>query len=107
MLCYRVRYQTLVWYLGVLLLASVLGGPAAWPWYMIWGLALIACWRPAQRWRWLPIVVAATAFLIRADGQLVLPRQTAPVMLALYVAAAAALWRGVMPPTLSAPEFAR
>ena len=115
-LCWRLRSRNLVWYLGLLLLASVLGGPAAWPWYAIWGLALIACCAPAQRWQWLPIVLAATAFLIRADGQLVLPRQAAPVMLALYLAAAAALWRRAMrrptlpptlPPTLSTPEFAR
>ena len=29
--------------LAVLLLASVIGGPAAWPWYLIWGMALAAC----------------------------------------------------------------
>jgi hypothetical protein len=74
---------------------------------MIWGLALVACCAPAQRWRWTAVVIAATAFLIRADGQLVLPRQTAPIMLVLYLGAAAVLWRALMPARLSAPEFAR
>ena len=32
MLGVRVRYENLVWYLGLLLLVSVIGGPAAWPW---------------------------------------------------------------------------
>jgi hypothetical protein len=87
-LCRRVRYENLVWYLGLLLLASVLGGPAAWPWYLSWGLALVAACAGPQRWRWLPPVIAATAFLVRVDGQLVLPRQTAPFVLAVYIAAA-------------------
>ena len=86
----------------------MLGGPAAWPWYLIWGLALAACCPPAQRWRWLPLVLVATAFLVRADGQLVLPRQTAPVMLAIYALAAVLAWRRAMPPRVrGTPEFAR
>ncbi len=111
-LLYRVRYSTLTWSLGLLLLAAVLGGPAAWPWYGIWGLALLGCVRAAQGWRWLPIVIALTAFLIRADGQLVLPRETAPIMLAVY-AAAVAVWvtyrrrGGWEPPVPRAPEYAR
>jgi hypothetical protein len=114
-LLYRVRFATLTGSLGLLLLAAVLGGPAAWPWYGIWGLALIGCVRPAQNWRWLPIVIALTAFLIRADGQLVLPRETAPIVLASYAAAVAvAAWwtyrrRGGSQtgPMRSAPEYAR
>jgi hypothetical protein len=111
-LLYRVRFATLVSSLGVLLLAAVLGGPAAWPWYGIWGLALLGCVRTAQAWRWLPIVIALSAFLIRADGQLVLHRETAPIMLAVY-AAAIAVWvahrrrGGWEPPVPSAPEYAR
>jgi hypothetical protein len=109
-LCWRVRLEKLAWYLGVVLLAAVLGGPAAWPWYGIWGLALVACCPQTRRWRWLPLVIAATAFLIRADGQLILPRSTAPVMLALYALAAAALLRqgqGWDPPLPRVPEYAR
>ncbi len=107
-LCYRVRRENLVWCLALLLLAAVLGGPAAWPWYVIWGLALAACCPPAQRWRWLPLVLIATAFLVRADGQLVLPRETAPLMLAIYALAAVLAWRRAMPPRVrGTAEFAR
>jgi hypothetical protein len=93
MLCRRVRYANLPLYLGVLLLVSVMAGPAAWPWYLIWGITLVAATRTGQGWRWLPIVIAATSFLVRADGQLVLPRGTAPIVLAVYVAAALLVWR--------------
>jgi Glycosyltransferase family 87 len=115
-LLYRVRFERLVWSLGVLLLAAVFGGPAAWPWYGIWGLALLGCVPAAQRWRWLPIVIALSAFLIRVDGQLVLPRETAPVMLALYATALGAWvvhrrrggWEPPVEPTVPrAPEYAR
>jgi hypothetical protein len=109
-LLWRVRLERLAWSLGLLLLASVLGGPAAWPWYAIWGLALLACAPAVARWRWLPVVIALSAFLIRADGQLVLPRETAPLMLGVYALAALALfwrrrsWGGAV---TGAPEFAR
>jgi Glycosyltransferase family 87 len=92
-LCRRVRYENLALYLGVLLLASVMGGPAAWPWYLTWGIALVAATRTGQGWWWLPIVIAASSFLVRADGQLVLARGTAPIVLAVYVAAAVIAWR--------------
>jgi alpha-1,6-mannosyltransferase len=92
-LCRRVRYENLALYLGVLLLASVMGGPAAWPWYLTWGIALVAATRAGQRWSWLPIAIAATSFLVEADGQLVLPRETAPIVLAVYVVAAVIVWR--------------
>lgn len=111
-LLYRVRFLTLTWSLGVLLLVAVLGGPAAWPWYGIWGLALLGCVRPAQSWRWLPVVIVLSAFLIRANGRLMLPRETAPIVVAVYAAALAA-WvvnrrRGRWePPVPRAPEYAR
>ncbi len=92
-LCRRVRYENLALCLGVLLLASVMGGPAAWPWYLTWGIALVAATRTGQGSSWLPIVIAATSFLVRADGQLVLPRGTAPIVLTVYMAAALIAWR--------------
>jgi hypothetical protein len=97
LLCRRVRYDNLALYLGVLLLASVVGGPAAWPWYLAWGLALVATTGVGQSWRWLGVVIAATSFLVRADGQLVLPRHTAPFVLAVYLAAVLIVWRGRRP----------
>jgi alpha-1,6-mannosyltransferase len=107
-LCVRVRRENLVWYLGLLLLACVFGGPAAWPWYGIWGLALLACCPGPQRWRWLPAVLVVTAFLVNPDGQLMLSRQTSPLMLALYaLAAGLALRRAVPRSPRVTPEFAR
>jgi hypothetical protein len=92
-LCRRVRYENLAFYLGVILFASVVGGPAAWPWYLTWGIALIAATQVGQSWSWLPLVIAASSFLVRADGQLVLPRETAPIVLAVYAGAAVVAWR--------------
>ena len=57
-LCWRVRYERLALYLGILLIAAVLGGPAAWPWYLTWGVCAArrrppgaALARPARRAR--------------------------------------------------------
>lgn len=105
-LLWRVRRATLVRRLGAALLLLVAGGPASWPWYLIWGLALLACRPQAQRWRLLALVLVLVlpAFLIAPGGRLLLPRQTAPLVLALYVAAAVAyVWsaRGGRP--LTAP----
>jgi hypothetical protein len=60
----------------------------------------------------LPVVIVVTSFLIRADGQLVLHRGLAPLMLALYAVAAVIAWRRTMPPSVRSrpdrtPEFAR
>ena len=65
-------------------------------------------------------MIALSAFLIRADGQLVLPRETAPVVLALYAAALGAWvvhrrrggWEPPVGPPVEpgvgrAPEYAR
>jgi hypothetical protein len=111
-LCSRVRYETLAWYLGLLLLVSVLSGPAPWPWYGIWGLALIAGCARTLEWLWLPLTVAASTFVIRADGQVLLHRQVAPFVLGAYaivavLALAAARRRRWTPPFSRAAEFAR
>ena len=52
----RTSRRTLVRDIAIVMLAAALGGPAAWPWYLIWGLALLAAWPAAQRWRgpWWP-----------------------------------------------------
>ena len=41
-LLYRVRVGRLVPWLGAFLVIAAAGGPAAWPWYFIWGLALLS-----------------------------------------------------------------
>jgi hypothetical protein len=108
-LCLRVRYENLVWSLGLLLLALVLGGPAAWPWYLTWSVALLVCCPPAQGTRWVPLAIVGAAFLIRPDGQLILSRESSPFVLALYAVAAVAVlaaWRRRPPHSVLQPRFA-
>ena len=47
-LLWRVRRDTLVRYLGIALLAVAVAGPAAWPWYLTWGLVLLAACRKSS-----------------------------------------------------------
>jgi hypothetical protein len=90
----RARYTNLVPALGALLIFSVFAGPATWPWYLAWGLALIACCAFAQRSRALPLAMVLALFLIKPNGILALPLHTAPIVLAVYVIAAGAVWLG-------------
>jgi alpha-1,6-mannosyltransferase len=89
----RARYATMVPALGALLLVSVFAGPATWPWYLTWGLALVACCVFAQRSRVLPPAIVLTVFLVKPSGILALPLHTAPIVLAVYVIAAGAAWQ--------------
>ena len=55
-LLWRSRRQTMVRNLGIALIAVAVCGPAAWPWYLTWGLVLLgACpgsrTRARSRWR--------------------------------------------------------
>jgi hypothetical protein len=93
-LLYRTRFENLVRQLGLLLVGIAIGGPAAWPWYFIWGLALLACWPTVQRSPWVPLAVVVPAFIIIPNGQLALTLSLSPYMLALYlVLLAIAGWR--------------
>ncbi|HWF73282.1 MAG TPA: polyprenol phosphomannose-dependent alpha 1,6 mannosyltransferase MptB [Solirubrobacteraceae bacterium] len=89
----QVRYRNLVPSLGALLLVSVFAGPATWPWYLTWGLALIACCAFAQRSWTLALGVVIAALLVKPDGILALPLHTAPIVLAVYAIAAGVVWR--------------
>ncbi|HTX46352.1 MAG TPA: polyprenol phosphomannose-dependent alpha 1,6 mannosyltransferase MptB [Solirubrobacteraceae bacterium] len=92
----RVRRPTLVRDLGLVLLAAAIGGPAAWPWYLIWGLALLATWPAAQRSLWMMAVVTVPVFLIRPGGIALPPRPWSPIVLGVYavlVLSAWLLWR--------------
>lgn len=89
----RVRVSTLVRYLGILFLLAAAGGPAAWPWYFSWGLALLAADRAAQRSRALWAAVVAAVFLIKPNGILALPLPTAPIVLFVYVVLGSLFWR--------------
>lgn len=87
----RVRRHTMVRYLGIVLLAVALAGPAAWPWYLSWGLVLLAASPEAQAWRVLPVAIAAATLAVKADGILAFPLHTAPVFVVLYAAVALAV----------------
>jgi len=88
----RVTRRTLVRDLGVLLVAAAIGGPAAWPWYLIWGLALLAAWPPAQRSVWMIAAVTVPVFLIRPGGIALPPRPWSPLVVCLYAALALTAW---------------
>jgi hypothetical protein len=91
-LLWVVRVRTLVWCLAAALLLAAAGGPAAWPWYLIWGVVLLAGLPSIQRSPAVPIALVATAFLIKANGVLVLPLPSAPYVLAGYVVILASAW---------------
>lgn len=103
LLLYRTRFENLVRQLGLLLVGIAIGGPAAWPWYFTWGLALLACWSSVQRSQWIPIAVVVPAFIIIPNGQLALTLSLSPYMLLLYLvllAVAGRHWwsrRGALP----------
>lgn len=95
-LLWRARPTSMVRALGWLLLAAALGGPAAWPWYLSWGLVLLAADPSAQRLPALAVAVLVSVFLVKANGILALPLQSAPAVLAVYIAAGGAAgyaWR--------------
>jgi hypothetical protein len=87
---HRARFENLPLRLGLALLAVAVGGPAAWPWYLTWGIAVLAVY-PA---RWVTIGVAVIsllgAFVVKPDGILVLSEQSSPFVLCAYLIAAAA-----------------
>ena len=103
LLLYRTRFENLVRQLGLLLVGIAIGGPAAWPWYFTWGLALLAGWPSVQRSQWIAIAVVVPAFIIIPNGQLALTLSLSPYMLLLYLvllAIAGRRWwsrRGALP----------
>jgi Glycosyltransferase family 87 len=92
LLLWRVRPESLVRDLGVFLVAVVLGGPAAWPWYLIWGLALLAAWPRWQRSIAFALAVTVPVFLVKPDGILLLSRSAAPAVVVIYAALVAVAW---------------
>lgn len=92
-LLYRAHVGRLVWMLGGFLLVAAAGGPAAWPWYFIWGLALVAALRGPRTWTPLAIAVALASLVVKPNGILALPIGSAPFVLIIYVVIAVAAWR--------------
>ncbi|MGH2876618.1 MAG: hypothetical protein ACRDLV_10230, partial [Solirubrobacteraceae bacterium] len=89
----RVRIATLVASLGGFLAIAAAGGPAAWPWYFAWSLALAGALRGVQRSRTVVLAIVASVFVVKPDGILTLSRGAAPFVLLVYVAAAVWWWR--------------
>jgi alpha-1,6-mannosyltransferase len=89
----RVRRERLVLYLGAFLAVAAFGGPAAWPWYFVWGLALLAaCPGPQRSWV-LAAALALPVLLVKPDGILVLSVTSSPAVLIVYLVLAALAWR--------------
>jgi alpha-1,6-mannosyltransferase len=91
----RCRLADLVPSVGAAMVVAALLGTDAWPWYLTWGAALLAAWRPAQR-SWM-LVAAAGLFdlLVTPAGQVVVPDAAAPVALAAWAALAVGFWVSV------------
>jgi hypothetical protein len=92
-LLYRVRVRRLVAWLGAFLVIAAAGGPAAWPWYFLWGLALLAALRAPQRSIGLALGICLSVFVVKPDGILALPRPTAPAVVIAYVMIGVAVWQ--------------
>jgi alpha-1,6-mannosyltransferase len=88
-LLWRTRPSNMVRFLGFALIAVAVCGPAAWPWYLTWGLVLLAACPGIQSSRMLAATLVAGALVVKADGVLAFPLHAAPAFLALYVALAA------------------
>jgi alpha-1,6-mannosyltransferase len=92
-LLYRVRVGRLVPWLGAFLAIAAAGGPAAWPWYFIWGLALLCALRAPQRSAGLALAIALSVFVVKPNGILALPLSSAPAVVAVYALIGVAVWR--------------
>ncbi len=89
---WRTRSHNAVRQLGLLLLAFALAGPATWPWYLSWGLVLVACCPVIQHWPVLVLAVLASVFVVKPDGILALSLGSAPVVLGAYALVGAYAW---------------
>ncbi|MBV8711617.1 MAG: polyprenol phosphomannose-dependent alpha 1,6 mannosyltransferase MptB [Solirubrobacterales bacterium] len=102
-LLWRTRPGNMVRYLGYALIAVAVCGPAAWPWYLTWGLVLLAACPGIQSSRALVATTLLGALAVKADGVLAFPLHTAPAFVALYVAVAAVASR--RRPSVTAPPL--
>jgi alpha-1,6-mannosyltransferase len=92
-LLYRVRIRRVVPWLGAFLVIAAAGGPAAWPWYFLWGLALLAALRAPQRSMGLAVAICVSVFVVKPNGILALPLHTAPAVIIVYLLIGAAVWQ--------------
>ena len=102
-LLWRTRRGNVVHCLGIVLIVAAVCGPAAWPWYLTWGLVLLAACPEVQGSRALPLAIVASPLVVKADGVLAFPLHTAPAFVVLYVAIAAVALR--RRPAVRAPRL--
>jgi alpha-1,6-mannosyltransferase len=89
----RARRHNMTLRLGIALVVFAWGGPAAWPWYFVWGLALLAATPSSRlRLRWMVAFLIAAAFVVKPDGILAFSLQSSPYVMAFYAAVVAAAW---------------
>jgi alpha-1,6-mannosyltransferase len=91
-LLWRVRRENLVRYLGIVLVVAAIGGPALWPWYLIWGLALLAACPEPQRSLAFVAAVSLPVFVVKPNGIVLLSRGSDPKVLLVYVLVVIAVW---------------
>jgi hypothetical protein len=91
-LLYRLRIRRLVAMLGAFLLIAAAGGPAAWPWYFVWGLVLVAAVPGVAESTALAVAIAVSVFAVKPGGTLALSLHAAPVMVIVYGLVAAGVW---------------
>ena len=72
-------------------MAFALGGPAVWPWYLCWGLVLLAAWSPRNALTRCVGAILVGSFLVKPNGILALPLGSSPVISPRYWIAAGAL----------------
>ena len=87
-LLWRVRVVTVAAALGGFLALAAACGPAAWPWYFIWGLVSLAAVKGVQRSLALAFALAVASLVVKPNGILALPLGSAPAVLAVYAIAA-------------------
>jgi hypothetical protein len=102
-LLWRTRSGNMVRYLGFALIAVAVCGPALWPWYLTWGLVLLAACPGIQFSRVLVAVSVVGPLVVKADGVLAFPLHTAPVFVVLYLAIVAVALR--KRPAVTAPSL--
>ncbi|MBV9805509.1 MAG: polyprenol phosphomannose-dependent alpha 1,6 mannosyltransferase MptB, partial [Solirubrobacterales bacterium] len=102
-LLWRTRRDDVVQHLGIVMLAAAVCGPATWPWYLIWGLALLAVSPEGQASRVMALAMVLSPLVVKADGVLAFPLHTAPAFVVLYIAIAAVALR--RRPTATAPRL--
>lgn len=92
-LLWRSRLERLALPLGLALLVVTVSGPVTWPWYLAWGLVLLAACTAGQRSGLMIAVCGGVGFVVAPSGNALLPTSLAiPIALAMAVGATLA-WR--------------